>query len=100
MSTSRRIRELLNQGYKPSELVKMGFPKSTVYIVYKKWVSEKIEALKSLHRLLDWIRELVICTWTSEDRLLCIYKDKKMGIELQQVDDKIYVAKVSHYEEG
>lgn len=38
MSVSRRLIELFEKGYKPSELVRMGYPKSTVYTVYKRWL--------------------------------------------------------------
>lgn len=41
MSVSRRIVELFEAGYKPADLVRMGYPKSTVYTVYKRWLEGK-----------------------------------------------------------
>ena len=40
-STSLRILELLEQGYSPREIVRMGYPKSTVYYVYRRYRSRK-----------------------------------------------------------
>jgi hypothetical protein len=41
MGVSRRLIELFEAGYKPVEIVRMGFPKSTVYTVYRKWLEGK-----------------------------------------------------------
>lgn len=42
MSVSKRLIELFEAGYKPADVVKMGFPKSTVYAVYRKWLEGRV----------------------------------------------------------
>ncbi|MEB3780831.1 MAG: hypothetical protein GSR85_11495 [Desulfurococcales archaeon] len=42
MSVSSRLIELFEAGYKPAEVVRMGYPKSTVYAVYRRWMEGKI----------------------------------------------------------
>jgi len=100
MSTSRRIRELLEQGYTPSEIVRMGYAKSTVYITYRKWLKEKLEALQALPRLLNMLLELIICAPSSENALICIHGSKKMSVKLTKVNDETYVITVKQYEES
>jgi len=42
MSITTTIERLLDIGYRPSEIVKMGYAKSTVYTVYKRWLKRKV----------------------------------------------------------
>ncbi len=48
-STSHRILELLEQGYSPSEIIKMGYPKSTVYYVYRKYRQSKPSSIRIVY---------------------------------------------------
>ncbi len=41
MSVSSKIEMLFEQGYEPAEVVRMGYPRSTVYSVYKRWLERK-----------------------------------------------------------
>ncbi len=41
MSISSKIEKLFEQGYEPAEVVRMGYPRSTVYSVYKRWLERK-----------------------------------------------------------
>ena len=49
MSTSQRIMELLEQGYSPSEIVKMGYPRSTVYYVYRRYKNARIGPIRTIY---------------------------------------------------
>ncbi len=42
MSVTKIIEQLLEEGYEPAEIVRMGYAKSTVYTVYKRWVERKL----------------------------------------------------------
>jgi len=44
-TSTEKIVELLEKGYRPYEIVKMGYAKSTVYTVYKKWKKKREEIL-------------------------------------------------------
>jgi len=70
MTTSDNIKKLLDRGFKPSEIVKMGYAKSTVYTIYHKWKRQRIErALK----VLDSLDSLIICLFidVKESEILC-----------------------------
>ena len=95
MSTSAKIRELLDKGYKPSEIVRMGYAKATVYTVYKKWIEEKLHALRSLIDLAELLRELIVCAPLRTNSYLCLYGDKKMRIDVVEVKENIYVIELS-----
>lgn len=42
MSIASVIEQYFEAGYKPSDLVRMGYAKSTVYMAYKRWMRKKI----------------------------------------------------------
>ena len=43
MSVVETIEQLLEEGYEPAEIVRMGYAKSTVYTVYKRWIEKKLK---------------------------------------------------------
>jgi len=42
MSVTATVERLLDMGYRPSEIVRMGYAKSTVYTVYKRWLRKRL----------------------------------------------------------
>ncbi|ADM27563.1 hypothetical protein Igag_0733 [Ignisphaera aggregans DSM 17230] len=42
MSITTAIEQLFEMGYKPSDIVKMGYAKSTVYTIYKRWLKKRV----------------------------------------------------------
>jgi len=81
-----RIRELLESGLEPKEIVKMGFPKSTVYEVYHRWVKEKVELLEAVTKVLN-ANKLVLCLELGSGReFVCMYRGRKLRVSLTKVD--------------
>ena len=48
MSVSSKIIELFEKGHSPQEVIKMGYPKSTVYMVYKRYLRDIVKRGKYL----------------------------------------------------
>lgn len=62
MGSLDKIRELLMQGYKPYELIKLGYPKSSVYYVVRKLRNANL--LKKVpvgYCIVDEIHDFVYC---------------------------------------